>query len=62
MGRQLGVDHTTWRGIRVGRHGPGMSFTSRALNRFPEYLPILFSPVDVSQSNHTAHFQSRKVA
>lgn len=52
MGRQLRIDHTTWRGIRIGRHRPGTLALSRILERFPEYLPLLFVPVDVSHSHH----------
>lgn len=51
MGRQLKVDHTTWRSIRLGTRGAGMSFVDRALARFPEFTTCLFVPVSVSHTN-----------
>jgi len=44
MGRRLGIDHTTWRGIRNGRQGIGVQTMRRSLRAFPEYLQTLFVP------------------
>ncbi len=51
MGRQLGVDHTTWRRVRLGERGAGVLFLRRATARFPEYTGLLFVPVHVRAPN-----------
>lgn len=51
VGRELGINYTTWYGITRGRHGPGVAFIRAVLARFPEYTPLLFVPLDVHDSH-----------
>jgi hypothetical protein len=62
MGRQLGIAHTSWRSVKLGRHGPGVLFIQHATQRFPEYLPLLFVPVDVSDSHTSVTVSTAGVA
>lgn len=54
MARQLSVSNGTWSGIRRGRHGPGVVFIQRVMERFPEYQldALLFLQSKVIESNN----------
>lgn len=62
MGRQLSVNHTTWRGIKIGRQRPGVSFIQRAVARFPEYQTLLLMPTDVSMRHIQGSDTNRRAA
>lgn len=51
MGRELGVNHTTWHYVRRGLHGPGVKFLRCAVARWPELQGLLLLPVGVSVTN-----------
>jgi transcriptional regulator with XRE-family HTH domain len=42
MARRLGINHTTWRGIKIGRQAAGVSVLERAVAAFPEYAMLMF--------------------
>lgn len=57
MAQQLGMHHTTWYGIKRGRHNPGVRFIQNAVARFPELSgsAVLFLLSGVHQENNTVH-------
>lgn len=62
VGRELGVNYTTWYGITRGRHGPGVAFIRAVLARFPEYTPLLFVPLNVHDMQHVVTSDSQEAA